>query len=53
MKKNIWMRATVVVGAASLMIGALAGCQSGSDAASGGSKSDIASALAKGGELTW
>ncbi|MDR2321521.1 MAG: sugar ABC transporter substrate-binding protein [Microbacterium sp.] len=53
MKKNIWMRAAVVVGATSLMIGALAGCQSGSDAASGGSKSDIKAALDKGGELTW
>jgi multiple sugar transport system substrate-binding protein len=52
-KKNIWMRAAVVVGATSLMIGALAGCQSGSDAASGGSKSDIKAALDKGGELTW
>lgn len=53
MKKNIWMRAAVVVGAASLMMGALAGCQSGSDAASGGSKADIDAALKKGGELTW
>ncbi|SFR51856.1 ABC transporter substrate-binding protein [Microbacterium azadirachtae] len=53
MKKNIWMRAAVVVGAASLMMGALAGCQGGSDAAQGGSKADIDAALKKGGELTW
>lgn len=54
MKKNIWKRAVIVVGAASLLVGTLAGCQGGgSDAAAGGSKSDIEAALKKGGELTW
>ncbi|WP_327092378.1 sugar ABC transporter substrate-binding protein [Nonomuraea sp. NBC_01738] len=53
MKKNLWTR-VAAVGSASLLVGALAACQSdNAPVAPSGSANDIDAALKKGGELTW
>ncbi|MDR2998254.1 MAG: extracellular solute-binding protein, partial [Microbacterium sp.] len=55
MKKNILLRAAVVVGAGALVIGGLSACSSSGDQSpgQGTSQADIDAAVKKGGEITW